>query len=133
MTRNAVKSRPIRSVLVVEDEPLVRMYVTGILEESGFEVIEAESGEEALAILSARNRVGAVVSDVDMPGNVNGFELARRLHDDCPRLGIILVSGVADPSGENLPTGVRFLSKPVWASTLLRLVRQVTDPREASL
>lgn len=120
-----------RSVLVVEDEPLVRMYVAGVLEESGFEVLEAANAEEALDIVAAQRGLCVVISDVDMPGAIDGFELARRLHDDRPRLSVILVSGVADPAGADLPTGVRFLSKPVWASTLLRLVRQAANPGTA--
>jgi len=48
---------------------------------------------------------------------------------DRPRMGVILVSGVMQPTGVYLPLGVRFMSKPVKASTLLRLVREVADPR----
>lgn len=116
------------SVLVVEDEPLVRDYVSDILGQSGFEVIEAATGEEALSRL-AEGGVCAVVSDVAMPGRLNGFELARRVREESPRTGVVLVSGVLEPSKAHLPGGVRFLTKPVKASTLLRLVREVADPR----
>jgi CheY-like chemotaxis protein len=116
------------SVLVVEDEPLVRAYVSDILGQSGFDVIAASSGEEALSRI-AQGGVCAVVSDVAMPGSVNGFELARRVREQCPRTGVVLVSGVLEPSKAHLPGGVRFIPKPVKASTLLRLVREVADPR----
>lgn len=116
------------SVLVVEDEPLVLEYVSGILGQSGFEVISASNGEEALSRL-AEGGVCAVVSDVAMPGSVNGFELARRVREECPRTGVVLVSGVMEPTGGDVPGGVRFVPKPVKASTLLRLVREVADPR----
>jgi CheY-like chemotaxis protein len=116
------------SVLVVEDEPLVREYVSGILGQSGFEVIAASSGEEALWRI-AQGGVCAVVSDIAMPGSVNGFELARRVREECPRTGVVLLSGVLEPSHAHLPGGVRFVPKPVKASTLLRLVREVADPR----
>ena len=116
------------SVLVVEDEPLVRAYVSDILGQSGFEVIAASTGEEALSRI-AEGGVCAVVSDVAMPGLVNGFELARGVREECPRTGVVLVSGVLEPTGRRLPGGVRFISKPVKASTLLRLVREVADPR----
>jgi len=121
-------------VLVVEDEALIRDYVSDILGQSGFKVVEAATGEEALSRL-AESSVCAVVSDVSMPGAVNGYELARRVRAECPRTGIVLVSGVTIPDGGNLPDGghlpggVRFLTKPVKASTLLRLVREVADPR----
>jgi CheY-like chemotaxis protein len=116
------------AVLVVEDEPLVREYVCDILGQSGFDVISAATGEEALSRI-AEGGVCAVVSDVAMPGNINGFELARRVREECPRTGVILVSGVLEPSRADLASGVRFVAKPVKASTLLRLVRDVADPR----
>jgi CheY-like chemotaxis protein len=116
------------AVLVVEDEPLVRQYVIDVLGQSGFEVIEAATGEEALSRI-IQGGICAVVSDVSMPGSVNGFELARRVRSACPRTGAVLVSGVTDPTEANLPSGVLFVSKPVKASTLLRLVREVADPR----
>src|SRR5688572_10386989 len=98
------------SVLVVEDEPLVRDYVSDILGQSGFEVVEAATGEEALSRI-AEGGVCAVVSDVAMPGKVNGFELARRVRQESPRTGVVLVSGVLEPSQAHLPGGVRFLTK----------------------
>jgi CheY-like chemotaxis protein len=116
-------------VLVVEDEPLVRDYVADVLAKSGFEVVEAASGQEALAVLSRSADVCAVVSDVAMPGAVNGFELARRVRRDLPNMGVVLVSGVLEGNHVYLPLGVRFVSKPVRAATLIRLVREVADPR----
>ena len=106
----------------------MRDYVTDILGQSGFDVIEAASAEEALALI-AEGGVCAVVSDVAMPGRLDGFELARRVRRICPRTGVVLVSGVMEPSKAHLPSGVLFVPKPVKASTLLRLVREVADPR----
>jgi CheY-like chemotaxis protein len=126
---NSVDTAAAAAVLVVEDEPLVRAYVADLLGQSGFEVLEAATGEEALALISDGGSLCAVISDVAMPGPVDGFELARRLRHDQPRIGVILVSGVMAPTGVYLPLGVRFMSKPVKASTLLRLVREVADPR----
>jgi CheY-like chemotaxis protein len=98
-----------------------------VLAESGFEVLEAASGQEALALISEYPSVCAVVSDVAMPGSVNGFELARRLRKELPNLGIVLVSGVLEEDHVYLPLGVRFVAKPVRAATLIRLVREVAD------
>jgi two-component system, response regulator PdtaR len=124
---NSIPSDAQASVLVVEDEPLVRDYLSDILGQSGFSVIAAANAEQALELVEAAD-VCAVVSDVAMPGAINGFELARRIRSDSPRTGVILVSGVLEPAGYHLPRGVRFVSKPVKASTLLRLVREVADP-----
>jgi CheY-like chemotaxis protein len=126
---NARKPVVPAKVLVVEDEPIIRIYVSDILEQSGFDVIEAATGEEALSQIAEGERVCAIVSDVVMPGRIDGFELARRVRHDWPRMGVVLVSGVIEPSGVYLPLGVRFIPKPVKASTLLRLLREVADPR----
>ncbi len=125
---NSVSPETPAAVLVAEDEPLVRTYLSDVLGQSGFRVIVATNGEDALA-LAKRENVCAVISDVAMPGPINGFELARRLKRDCPRTGMILVSGVMEPADYHLPRGVRFVAKPVKAVTLLRLVREVADPR----
>ncbi len=125
---NSVSPETPAAVLVAEDEPLVRTYLSDVLGQSGFRVIVATNGEDALA-LAKRENVCVVISDVAMPGPINGFELARRLKRDCPRTGMILVSGVMEPADYHLPRGVRFVAKPVKAVTLLRLVREVADPR----
>jgi len=125
---NTIKAVTSASVLVVEDEPLVRIYLSDVLGQSGFEVIVATNGVDGLA-LAKHEDICAVVCDVAMPGPVNGFELARRVKSESPHTGVILVSGVMEPAGYHLPRGVRFVTKPVKASTLLRLVREVADPR----
>jgi CheY-like chemotaxis protein len=117
------------AVLVVEDEALVRMYVSDVLGQSGFDVVEADNAEEALMRLATESAICAVVSDVAMPGPFDGFELARRLRREFPRIGVVLISGVLEPKDMYMPLGVRFVSKPVRAATLLRLVREVADPR----
>lgn len=116
------------AVLVVEDEPMVRIYVCDLLGQSGFRVVEAATAEEALEQI-AGTPICAVVSDVAMPGSIDGFELARRIRETWPRTGVVLVSGVHEPERAYLPGGVRFITKPVKAATLLRLVREVADPR----
>jgi two-component system, response regulator PdtaR len=114
-------------VLVVEDEPLLRNFVSSVLGQAGFDVIDASSGDEALKLVRARHDVRAVVSGVSMPGAINGIELAHRIRKVRSRVGIVLISGRTVPTGGELPYGVLFLSKPVRAVTLLRLLRQVLD------
>ena len=68
-------------ILVVEDEPLIRMNAAVLLEDEGYEVIEAATARAALAILEKRNgEVEALFTDVDMPGDMNGLELAGIVH-----------------------------------------------------
>lgn len=81
------------TVLFVEDDPLVRQTVMLALEHAGFTVIEAASGDEALVLLEAGSPVEFVFSDVVMPGEINGVELARIVTDRYPHLHVVLASG----------------------------------------
>jgi signal transduction histidine kinase len=115
------------TVLVVEDEAIIRSLVVRTLREQGYEVVEARYGSEALERWEERrDDVGLLVSDVVMPG-MSGVELAKRLAGDRPELRILLMSGFADPlAGEPLsaPSGSAFLEKPFTPSELLRRVRE---------
>jgi CheY-like chemotaxis protein len=96
-------------VLVAEDEALVRLLANDMLTEADYRVVEAHDGQEALAILRAKNTVRALLTDVNMP-NVDGLELAKIVRQRWPHIGIVVTSGMPRPSG--LPPGARFISKP---------------------
>ena len=113
-------------VLIVEDEPLVRMSISDALLQAGFEVLASSNGAEALEVLAVRSAILAVVTDIVMPGAVDGYELAREVQLRWPDIGIIVVSGQMEPPKTHCPKGVLFLSKPFKASTLLRLLRDIT-------
>jgi CheY-like chemotaxis protein len=117
-------------VLVVEDEPLVRMFVADFLDEAGFKVLEAVDADEALTILKARPDVQAIVSDVEMPrGSMNGFELARAVRDRWPGIGMIVTSGRQRPGPDELPDSVVFLAKPYLPDTVIEVIRQMALPQ----
>jgi two-component system, response regulator PdtaR len=119
-------------VLIVEDEPLVRMSISGALLQAGFEVLASSNGAEALELIAIRPDVFAVVSDIAMPGSIDGFELVREVQRRWPEIGIVLVSGQMEPPKSHCPGGVLFLSKPFKASTLLRLLREIAERRVPS-
>jgi CheY-like chemotaxis protein len=116
-------------VLIVEDEPLVRMSISDALLQAGFEVLASSNGAEALEVLAVRSAILAVVTDIVMPGAVDGFELAREVQHRWPDIGIVVVSGQMEPPKTHCPNGVLFLSKPFKASTLLRLLRDIAERR----
>ena len=116
-------------VLIVEDEPIVRMSISDALLQAGFEVLASANGAEALETLAVRPDVLAVVTDIVMPGAVDGFELAREVQHRWTDIGIIVVSGQMEPPKTHCPHGVLFLSKPFKASTLLRLLRDIAERR----
>ncbi len=100
------------TVLLVEDEPLIRLFISELLEEAGFKVVEAANALEALVILEAGLRVNVLLTDVDMPAGCNGFELAHRVHRSWPEAEILIMSGRQWPEQGDLPPGAAFLAKP---------------------
>ena len=113
-------------VLLVEDEALVRMMAADVLrEEGGFKVVEAANVDEALTVLEATADVRALVTDVEMPGSLNGFTLARVVKQAWPHIGIVVTSGRMAPGPKDLPLGALFMPKPYRPADLLAAVRTV--------
>lgn len=112
-------------VLVVEDEPLVRAMAADVLEEAGFEVIEAPTADHALTVLESRSDVRVLFTDVEMPGRRNGFELARIVEDHHHRIRVIIGSGRARPAAGDMSPASIFLSKPYTPDALVKAVRTV--------
>jgi CheY-like chemotaxis protein len=93
-------SPPPRTVLVVEDEVLIRLVISDYLRECGYRVHEAANADEAVAVLEAPEvEVHVVFSDVIMPGSMDGFGLARWVRANHPRVDVVLTSGL-DRSAE---------------------------------
>ncbi len=124
MTTPPAEKPPV--VLLVEDEPLVRMLAADVLrEEGGFKVVEANNADEALRVLEAATRVRVLVTDVEMPGSLDGFMLARLVHRAWPHIGIVVLSGRMAPGPGSLSTGALFLAKPYRPETLIAMVHDV--------
>lgn len=106
-------------VLLVEDEPLVRLTQMDVLRESGFWVLEAQDADEAFEILRRRGDVKVVLTDVDMPGSLDGFEFARLVAQGWPEVGVMVISGKAFPEEGDLPPSAVFVAKPVYPDALV--------------
>lgn len=109
-------------VLLVEDEPLVRMFGLDVLDDAGFEVVEASNGDEALSFLESRSDIRVLFTDVDMPGSVNGFQLARLAAARWPHVGVVIVSGQMRPGPGDMPEGGHFVGKPYQPAVIVRLI-----------
>ena len=103
---------PPPTILVVEDDVLVRNVVAAYLRECGFDVIEANGADEAVHVLQADVRVDIVFSDVNMPGSMDGFGLAQWVRRERPWLRVILTSGAARTARPKLPAGWVTTSEP---------------------
>lgn len=110
MPHAASTSAPI--VLVVEDEAVLRMIAVDLVENAGFEAIEASNADEAVRILEARSDIRIVFTDIDMPGSMNGLKLATMVRDRWPPVEIIVTSGHFFPQAGALPDRSLFFPKP---------------------
>ncbi|MDB5510658.1 MAG: hypothetical protein JWR08_141 [Enterovirga sp.] len=107
-----VRSSPKQIVLVVEDEPILRMMAVDMVEEAGFEAAEASDATEAVRILETRTDIRIVFSDIDMPRGMDGMKLAACIRDRWPPIHIILTSGHIPAPDVVLPPRAVFFSKP---------------------
>jgi DNA-binding NtrC family response regulator len=124
------EARECGTILVVEDEALVRTLTTNILESSGYRVLAAEDSEAAVRIEEAHSeRIDLLVTDLVLPG-MSGIELGKAIGERRPEMGILLVSGYDNVSLASDQRDVPFLQKPFDRSTLLSKVREVLDSRE---
>jgi CheY-like chemotaxis protein len=112
---------PPPTILVVEDDVLVRSLVATYLRDSGFDVIEANGADEAIRFLQAELTVDIVFSDIQMPGSMDGFGLAQWMRRERPWLKIILTSGAARTAQEAGP----ILAKPYDYAELERHIRSL--------
>jgi two-component system, response regulator PdtaR len=115
------ESRP--GVLVVEDDPLVRFALAQSLSDAGIVALEAGNSNEALSLLAEADDIRVVVTDIDMPGSINGLGLARILTDAKPYVHVILISGVPLSKDTRLPPGTKFIQKPFSFDQLNGVVR----------
>jgi len=106
------------AVLVVEDDTLIRMLGVDILEDAGFAVLEAANADEAVAILGQHDDVRLLFSDIDMPGSMDGVDLARLVHERWPTIRLLLTSGHHRLPNSAVPDDGKFVRKP-WTSEML--------------
>jgi two-component system, response regulator PdtaR len=113
-------------VLVVEDEPLVRMTAADELEEAGFQVLEATNADEALKVLEARSdEVQVLFTDVNMPGSMDGIALAKQVYHRWPHMLLLISSGYARPHSDEIPDHGHFVPKPYIGATLVRHINEM--------
>ena len=106
------------TVLIVEDEAIVRDLVAEELEEAGFTVVIAVNADHAISILEDRLDIHLVFTDIDMPGSMDGLKLAAAVRDRWPPIHIIITTGKARLL--EIPANALFIPKPIWARTSSR-------------
>ena len=119
-----------KEVLVVEDEPLVRMVAADALADNGIMAWEAADADEALKVLDEHPSIGLVFTDVNMPGAMNGLGLAHEVSIRRPDVSLIVTSGAITLKDEDLPDHGSFLAKPYPTQRLVSIVAKKLDRQD---
>jgi CheY-like chemotaxis protein len=110
-----------RSIMVVEDESLVRMMAIDMFEQAGFDVLEADNGADAARTIAELDFIDGLFIDIAMPGTMNGLELARIACELHPQAIVLLVSSQKPPAAKDLPGCAQFVAKPYDTAAVLRV------------
>jgi CheY-like chemotaxis protein len=109
-------------ILTVEDETLVGDYLGEILEGAGYQVVAAANADEAIEILESRNDIRVLITDINMPGSMDGLRLAAAVKDRWPPIKIIIATGKEAPRREEMPMDSQLLPKPYAPERVLAAV-----------
>ena len=112
-------------VLIVEDEFLLRIDASEMIEAAGFGVVEASNADQAIEILEARPDITTVFTDIQMPGSMDGLKLARAIRGRWPPINIVATSGHVGVRETDLPEGERFVPKPHSSGQVTGVLREL--------
>ena len=118
------------TVLVVDDEPTVRMLIAEVLTESYYNIVEAGDGPAALKILESSRRIDLMITDVGLPGGMNGRQVADAARVQRPDLKVLFITGYAENAAVgngHLDPGMEILAKPFAMLTLANKVREMIE------
>jgi DNA-binding NtrC family response regulator len=120
--------RPMRkaimtAILIVEDDVLANEHLEFILQQAGYEVLSATSADEAAELLEDHEDVRLIVTDINLPGTMNGLKLAAAAKVQRPEMNIIIVTGYSAPKNDEIPPGSLFVAKPYSARRIIEAVR----------
>lgn len=115
------------TILIVEDDPLLRADTVTTLEDAGLSVIDKADADEALGfLLENGTEVAAVFTDINMPGHSDGVHLAEMITRHWPHIGVVVTSGAARPA-RDLPARVHFIPKPWRAEQVVSAMQEFLE------
>lgn len=118
---------PRSAILIVEDEPLIRMGVVPVIEDAGFAVFEAGSADEAIKLLERHEEIRLIFTDINMPGSMDGLKLAHYVRGRWPPIKIIVTSALVSLTNKVLPAGAFFFSKPYNTVEIVHKVQELVS------
>jgi len=110
-------------VLIVEDEPFLRMHAACLIEEAGFATLEAGDADDAIRLLETHPDIKMVFSDINLPGSMDSIRLSAAIRKRWPPVKLVLTSGKFRAGDSELPSGMPFLAKPYDPGHLVRVLR----------
>jgi CheY-like chemotaxis protein len=113
-------------VLIVEDEPILRLDIAETFISAGFRTFEAASAHEAIEILESHPGICAVFTDIQMPGTMDGIQLAHVIRKRWPPTILVVSSGNSFPGAYTLPPQTAFIPKPYGDGALSAVVQSIT-------
>lgn len=114
-----------RTILIVEDEPIIRMCAAEMVEDAGYIALEVGDAQAAMALLEDGKPVAAVFTDINLPGGMDGLALAEEVERRWPEIRILIASGRAAPPASQLSGKVSFIPKPYGSDELLAALEAV--------
>jgi two-component system, response regulator PdtaR len=115
--------RDMSVILTVEDEFHISEYLNTVLTDSGHEVIATADANEAIAVLETRRDIRIMITDINMPGSMDGLKLAAAVRGRWPPIRIIVATGKGRPADHQMPEHSQFLAKPYSPTAVLAAVR----------
>jgi CheY-like chemotaxis protein len=130
LTTNLEASGAGEVVLVIDDEPTIRMLVAELLAEAGYAVIEAPDGPAGLKVLESNAKIDLLITDVGLPGGMNGRQVADAARVSRPNLKVLFITGYAENAivGQNrLEKGMFVVTKPFQVDSLAHRIREIIE------
>ena len=115
------------AILVVEDEPLIRMEAVDMIEDAGFKVYDAANADAAIILMELHDEIGILFTDIDMPGSMDGLKLAAYIRDRWPPVAIIIASGKVDFTNMQIPEGSTFFPKPYPTEQIAAVLENIVE------
>lgn len=125
---DATRAQTGQTVLVVDDEALIRMLIVDVLEELGYTTIEAGDGPQAMKVIHSKTRIDLIITDVGLPNGMNGRQIADAAREIRPDLKVLFVTGYAENavlSHGHLDPGMQVITKPFEVSALARKIKEL--------
>ena len=116
---DAMANKPAPVILIVEDDPFLRMLTVEFVNEAGFDTVEACDADQAIAILESNSKITVLFTDINMPGRIDGLKLARVVNNRWPVIAILIASGHVLLQQADLPPNGHFLQKPYRAAAMI--------------